>query len=263
MAAETEAALRGRRVLVTRPAAQAHRLCHLIEAAGGVALAVPTIEVVPAGDVLQARARLALAETCDGIVFISRNAVGFALQLDAELPRRLSGRALYAVGPGTRRELARHGLGAAALPAAAAGSAGLLQLAALQAPLAGRSFLIVRGAGGRELLRAELERRGARVEYAEVYRRELPPAGAAPLNDVWRTAAPDVIVATSNQGLDNMLSMIDADRRAALLATPLAVMSARNRAHAAQLGFNGPVEVAGAGDAELLAAAARAAAGHG
>ena len=40
----------------------------------------------------------------------------------------------------------------------------------------GREVLIVRGAGGREYLKDELERRGARVRYATVYRRLKPAA---------------------------------------------------------------------------------------
>ena len=53
-----------------------------------------------------------------------------------------------------------------------ASSEGLLAMNELQAPM-GKKVLIVRGVGGRETLKEGLEGRGALVDYAEVYRRDL------------------------------------------------------------------------------------------
>jgi uroporphyrinogen-III synthase len=116
--------------------------------------------------------------------------------------------------------------------------------------VSGQDVLIVRGEGGREALRAELEKRGARVRYAEVYARRRP--GTAELNGVWRASPPDIIVTTSNEGLENLVEMTDAGRREMLFSTPLVVTSGRARARAAELGFRGRVATAASADDSVL-----------
>jgi uroporphyrinogen-III synthase len=125
----------------------------------------------------------------------------------------------------------------------------------------GRRLLIVRGEGGREKLKAELERRGARVDYVEVYRRRMPAVDADTIRKLWQDQRPDVIVITSVQSLENLLALTESAYRRSLLETPLAVMSPRIARHAGELGFTRPPCVAGgAGDAALTAAVIEAAA---
>ena len=57
-------------------------------------------------------------------------------------------------------------------------SEALLAAASLR-QVAGKRILILRGQEGRNLLGDELARRGAQVDYCEVYRRALPATGAA------------------------------------------------------------------------------------
>jgi uroporphyrinogen-III synthase len=254
MTVPTDSPLAGVRVLVTRPAPQGRALCRLIETAGGAADCVPAIDIAPPRDADAARRLLEDRAGFDCAIFISRNAVEFAARLVPNLAALLAGRAVYAAGAGTRRELEERGLAGVVAPPRATGSEGLLQLDALRgAAVAGLRVLIVRGEGGREALRAELERRGATVRYAEVYARRRPPPGS--FDDVWRRARPDIIVTTSNQGLENLVDMTDTDRRAELLGTPLVVMSSRNRERAEALGFRARIEVAeAAGDGALMQA---------
>jgi len=241
--------LGGLRVLVTRPAPQATTLCRLVEDAGGTALCLPTIVIAEAAD--PAAAGRLLVEPADIVIFISRNAVASAAQIVPDLSVRLHGRQVLATGEGTRLELADHGIVHALAPSAGPGGGGLLQLDVLGArAVSGRDVLIVRGDGGREQLREELERRGARVRYAEVYSRRNPDA--AQLNGMWRAARPDIIVTTSNQGLENLVELVDEGLLGELFATPLVVTSVRARALAAELGFRGRIAAAAAGDDATL-----------
>lgn len=239
--------LAGVRVLVTRPEPRALGLCRRVEGAGGEARGVPAIELVPPADAGHARRLLVDRASTDRVIFISRSAVEFALRLVPDLAGLLADRPVFAAGAGTRGELERRGIRNVVAPSRQAGTEGLLRLGALQeAAVSGQGVLIVRGEGGRETLRAELEKRGARVGYAEVYARRRP--GTAELDRVWRGSPPDIIVTTSNEGLENLVEMTEASRRETLFATPLVVTSRRARARAAELGFRGRVATAASAD---------------
>lgn len=234
------ATLGGCKVLVTRPRAQADSLCRLIRDAGGEAVSFPTLEIAAAPGMDAAR----LAALLDGathVIFISRNAVEYFERHAGDVAAALGDRMVLAAGGGTGEELRRRRVdGVRVSPGA--GGVGLLSLGELApARMRGREVLIVRGAGGREYLKDELERRGARVRYATVYRRLKPAADAGPL---WRAGGPDIIVVTSAQGLDNLVEMTPPEDRDALLVTPLVVISPRLAAAAARAGFTGRVSEA-------------------
>ncbi len=248
--------LGGKGVLVTRPAAQAAGLCHLIEQAGGRAIPFPTIEILPSAHPEPARGRL--AEPWDLLIFVSRNAVEQALPL---LPatRLPSGPELAAVGAATAKALAEAGRPPDLVPSAGYDSESLLALPRL-ADMRGRRVLIVRGEGGRPLLGDTLAARGAEIAYAEVYRRTLPRADTASLLTRWDRDV-QLVTATSGEVLDNLCALLGEEGRGLLLATPLAVVSGRTASAAKALGFL-RVEIAErATDEDLLAALCRAS-GH-
>jgi len=244
--------LAGRGVLITRPAAQAEGLCRLVETAGGRAIRFPAIAIEPVAN--RELARTLLAQDWDLILFVSRNAVEQAIPLlpNGRLPVESR---LGVVGAATARALSRAGRTPDLMPTGRFDSESLLALPEL-ADLSGRRVLIVRGVGGRGLLGDTLVERGARLAYAEVYRRALPVTDAASLLTHWRL---DVQLATATSGeiLDNLLTLIGEKGRDLLLDTPLVVVSERTGRTATALGFV-RVEVAdGASDAAVLAALCR------
>lgn len=242
----------GRRILVTRPAERAGGLAAAIEAGGGTAVCQPTIEIAP---VMPTADAIAAAHAAVAILFTSPAAVAHglpALQLARE-----AAPAVGAVGPATAAELRRYGLEPSIEPIGSHDSEGLLRSPALTAERVRKhTVVIVRGEGGRAELARGLMARGATVHYAEVYRRERPHAPAAG----W-AAACDILSATSNEGLANLLAMVDERERAILFGRPLAVTSPRIAAAARDAGFTVEPEVAHeAGDEGLLAAIRRCAA---
>ncbi len=80
---------------------------------------------------------------------------------------------LAAVGPATKTALEKYGCTVAIVPETGFTSEDLLNDPALH-DIAQQKILIIRGDGGREHLRQSLEERGALVDYAEMYRRQLP-----------------------------------------------------------------------------------------
>ena len=225
--------LAGRGVLVTRPRELAQGLAQRVEAAGGRAIVFPTIEiepVAPSGPVAR----------YDAVVFVSPTAVvQGARWIDA-------GEKVLAVGAGTAHEIMKSRKDVI-FPASGADSEALLALPEL-AEVAGRRVLIVRGEGGRALLGETLLLRGAKVDYAECYRRVRPRADAAPLLADWV----DAVTVNSAEALSNLLELLGERGRRRLADTPLFVPHPRVAAQASAA-LARQVMVAGAGDDEMIA----------
>jgi uroporphyrinogen-III synthase len=248
--------LTGASVLVTRPAGQTVGLACRIAAAGGRAFVFPAIDVQAIEPSTATIARLNAIMHYDLVIFISPNAVKFALPL-IEDKLQLSAKRLAATGSGTARALTEAGLKPYAVPARGSGSEALLSLPELQ-QVAGHSMLIVRGKGGREQLAESLHARGAQVDYAEVYQR-LPPAGNPDELAGWLMADKiDAVLVTSGEALANLTSILPAAPRARLLQTQLVVSSRRLAQKAVSLSaHHPPVLAADAGDAALVTARAQ------
>ncbi len=240
--------LQGRGILVTRAAHQATGLIGLVESHNGHAIPFPALEIGSGRDPEAARALL--VQAWDLIVFISPNAVAFASDLlgDANLQSPL----IAAVGVATARALRQVGNPANLLPQGRYDSEGLLALPELQR-MQGHRVLIVRGEGGRPLLGDTLQARGAKVEYAEVYRRLRPEVDPTPLLQRW-SAEVDVVTATSSEVLDNLLAMLGRQGRELLLETPLLVISERMAQRARTHGFGRLLQASGADDSAVLEA---------
>lgn len=185
-------------ILNTRPVHQAAELTAALRAAGFAVSELPLLEIV-VHELEPTQRRLLLElDRYDGVIFISANAVRFGLDAVAgfwpQWPWQLK---TYAVGYASAELLVAEGLDVE-IPEGRADSEGLLQLTSLQ-KVAGKRFLLMRGVGGRELLRRALEARGAQVDVLELYRRELPVAAC----DQWQALAspPDIVVLTSPDAL--------------------------------------------------------------
>jgi len=224
--------LQGLSVLVTRPGEQADTLCELIEKTHGRPVRFPVLEILPPRDPDRAQRVLAGASATDLLIFVSANAVRYAFPLLPDtLPASL---AIAAVGRATARALEEAGLDPTLVPARRYDSEGLLSLPELK-QVAGRRVIIVRGEGGRELLRRALEERGAEVAYAEVYRRQCAQRSAANLVASWDSLV-QAVTATSVEILDCLWGLLDESGRERLRHTPLVVLSERIAARARELG---------------------------
>jgi uroporphyrinogen III methyltransferase / synthase len=230
--------LRGRAILITRPAGQAERLASLVEAAGGRPVLFPAIEIEPLPEIALPPGDF------DLVIFVSPTAV----QCAAGRMRNSAFR-VAAVGSGTKRELEAHGFQEVLAPQDGADSEALLALPELQ-EVAGKRILIVRGEGGREVLADTLSARGARAEYFECYRRVLPRGDTEPLIAAWDRGEVDAVTVSSSQGLDNLVALLGAAR---LGGKPLFVNHARVAERAREAGIAEPI-IAGPGDEETAEA---------
>ncbi len=254
------APLAGITVLVTRPRAQSARFAALINDAGGTPLLLPALEIEPIEVDAASRVRFA-PDGHHWTIYTSANAVLHSMR---QLPRPTRSR-IAAIGQATARALEAQGLFVHAMPPNASESEGLLALDAFSQPDRLR-ILIVKGEGGRRLLRDELARRGADVETVDVYRRVHARPDAAILQELAQAIVEGrvVVAATSAETLDALLAMIPESRIPRLREATLLVPGERIAAAARERRWRGPLVVAAsAEDATMAAALIEAAASAG
>ena len=120
----------------------------------------------------------------------------------------------FAVGATTAKKLASYGVAVQDLAASTGGgmtSEDLLSAEHLQ-QVDGEKVLIFRGCGGRGHLADELRKRGAKVDYCELYERVLPAAAQAQLlqliADTEASSAQRLVSLHSGESLQNLLAVL-------------------------------------------------------
>ncbi len=202
--------LTGLSILVTRPAMQAGSLHAQLVRLGAQVTLFPALEIQPHPfDLPTLR--------YDLLIFISSNAVqhGLTLLNDQNQAR------IAAVGTSTAQALIDAGHAVDISPEAAANSEALLQHPLLRNPP--NKVLIIKGTGGRELLRETLIARGSQVDVLEVYRRIPSQPHQDLLEEVQRLLENnliDLITLTSTEmvyALDRLIGTVIAKRNIGLL----------------------------------------------
>ncbi|MCP5158492.1 MAG: uroporphyrinogen-III synthase [Gammaproteobacteria bacterium] len=240
-------------MLVTRPEQQADPLCRLIERRGGVAIRCPALVITEPRDWAPALAIFERLADYDLAIFTSTNAVDRAwplIRACGGLPPRLD---IAVIGQATARSLASQGVADCLRPAQGFTSEALLELPRLQ-QVAGQNIVIIRGEGGREWLVDTLVGRGARVDRAEVYRREPPTVDTETLVERWARGEIGAVVITSTESLRNLFDMLKIVGQNYLRDTPLVVVSARIRQTAVEYGCRYSLLAREASDEAILAA---------
>jgi uroporphyrinogen-III synthase len=249
-AAPTSTPLTGTTIWLTRPEGQGAELRATLEQAGARVQHLPLLVIKPLAASLADRQKLIDLDRYDLVFYVSTNAATLGLDAIAQWwPQYPVGIHNFAVGPGTAAVLEKHGL-QVSYPTERMSSEALMALPELQ-QISGKKALIVRGAGGREIIADGLRARGAVVDYAELYERALPHYELAALQDLMRTAAPSAIVISSAEALDN-LKVLFAPAVPGWARLPLIVSSPRLAGHARTLGFQHVVVIEGATDAAIM-----------
>ncbi len=235
--------LAGVGVLVTRPYDQAANLCKIIENAGGKAIRFPAMEITPIDDQQSVTHILDRLDSYDIAIFISANAVKYAIQSIKSKRSFPQSMALAAIGNATRKALEDEGLNVDIYPTQQFDSEALLALPKMQ-QVKGKRILIFRGRGGRELLKNTLTERGAHVDYAELYQRTMPIQETGTLNQYWKQNTIDIVTVTSNQALNNLFNLAGESGKKNLVATPIVVISQRMVENAVENGIQANIMVA-------------------
>lgn len=143
---------------------------------------------------------------------------------------------MFAVGAGTARALARHGINAISPSHDAMHSEGLLALPEWNS-VTGPVGLIT-APGGRGTIPAGLTQRGLEIRRAEVYQRLPPRLDARHHRALMQSPAPRAVLVSSAEALDGALGALPPACRAHLLDAVAATCSARLAELAQTRGFS-------------------------
>lgn len=238
-------------VLITRPEHQSNNLVRLVESRGWQAVRFPTLDIAPVPRSVGLKEQLKRLQDFDDIVFISANAVNFALQANNGKIAPFKHCKIAAVGKSTAKALESAGIAVDWVPGEGFNSEALLAMPHFH-DVEGHSVLIVRGEGGREKLADTLRDRGARVDYLEVYKRIKPKSDALTVVNLLKRGDLDVITVTSGEALLNLVDMIAKDARHEMLSVPLITISERMRELAENIGFKRIMIASGPDDQAIV-----------
>lgn len=258
--------LSGVRVLITRPQQQADKWRKLLEQQGAATLTVSLMAITPLDSTAERQKIKNTVMNLDHYrhaIFVSQNAVQYGGEwLQDYWPQWPIDVRFYAVGSATAKAL--QALDCEVVAAAQSmNSEALLALPELRR-IASDKVLIFRGQGGRPLLADTLTKRGAQVEYCELYRRSCPPQAQAQMLKSDFAAGLQVprendwVALHSGESLQNWYDLIIAANRPEWLMQPLLLPGARVAQQAQALGFSHWVEAANAADQSMLESLASA-----
>ena len=225
--------LNGLQVLITRPCPLGDDIAGAIEEHGGTAVKFPVIEISASDSFVALDALLRGIQGFDLLVFVSVATIeGFATRMEQQniiLPKALK---IAAMGPKTARLGRDKGLNIDFIPEPSLDSEGLL-VSLLDRErgmeLKNTRVAILRGQSGRELLKIELEKRGADVTFVQCYTRRITSGPIQPIVDIWSAGKIDVVLITSVSILDGLLELLGPQNAALLLDSPVVTISDRIR----------------------------------
>lgn len=220
--------LKHKQILVTRPIGRADKLCQLINDAGGEAIHYPVIDITPVKKSPQLQQIIEDLPLYDIAIFISPSAVIETLK-QLSLPNKIK---VAAIGSKTELMLKQHGI-KTSIKSTGLNSEALLTHPAFQSKeINCKKIVIFRGIGGRELLANTLKERGAITDYAETYQRGLAKLPSLTKNQIEQL---DAITISSNEGLDNLMSLVD--KQLPVFNIPIIVASPKTYDNAKSYGF--------------------------
>lgn len=215
--------------LITRPAGKAD---HLLEALDSEAIAYLYQPVITT-QMVQLKARdIKLLTQAELLIFVSLSAVH---TLEQQLAAADLHAPLLAVGETTAAALARWTGRSVTVPQDQR-SEGLLALAELQ-EVAGKQIVVVRGNAGRELIKQTLIQRGALVRYVQSYSRIPLLLDGEQLCQQWQQQCVNCIVATSNEILQRIFTLVPCEQHPWLCQQHWILVSPRARDSALALGI--------------------------
>jgi uroporphyrinogen III methyltransferase/synthase len=201
----------GKRIVVTRPRAQAANFIELLERQGAEVILCPTIETVSLASYERLDKALDEIASYAWVIFTSVNGVKFffaRLRERRQDIRTLGAVRIAAIGPETARAVEQLHLRVDAVPREYRAEAVIPTLGNVK----GQRILLPRAAEARAILPQELQALGAQVDEIAVYRTIRPQdTTAEPLQALFEQGKIDLVTFTSSSTVRNFVSLFPAD----------------------------------------------------
>ncbi|MBS1882890.1 MAG: uroporphyrinogen-III C-methyltransferase [Actinobacteria bacterium] len=194
--------LHGRTVVVTRARAQASGLAARLRGLGATVVELPAIRIESRIDTEEVRAAAAAIGDYDLVCATSPNGANLLFEALTEAgrdARALAGATVAAIGPGTARALAAHGIAADVVPERFVAEALVEALADVE--VEGKRVLVARAAEARDVLPDALRKRGGEVDVVALYETVREAADAEAVEAV---QAADYVTFTSSSTVKNL-----------------------------------------------------------
>jgi uroporphyrinogen III methyltransferase/synthase len=198
--------LHGRRIVVTRARAQASGLGATLRELGAEVVELPAIRIEPRIESEEVRRAVESIREYSLVCVTSPNGAHQlfeALAGDGLDARALAGATVAAIGPGTARALAEHGIAADVVPERFVAEALVETLAGVE--VEGRRVLVARAAEAREILPDALRERGAEVDVVALYETVREQLGATAVE---AAQGADYVTFTSSSTVTNLVEAL-------------------------------------------------------
>lgn len=193
-------------VVITRPEHQAENLRLKLECAGANVLLFPLQEIKQLENQKGLQEKLSTITCYDLAIFISPNAVEHTLKkVDAVLFGSLK---VAAIGGKTKKALEGKGIKVDFCPDGVSNSESFLLMPDMLEFADKKNIVILRGKGGRDLIRDTLLQSSRSVDYIEVYERCFPHENIQVLAEHYYQNKLDIILVTSGHGLSNLFQFV-------------------------------------------------------
>ena len=212
----------GRRIVVTRPRAQAVELVTRLAQMGADPIEVPTIQIVAPEDPTPLDRACAQIGEFDWVVFTSANAVSHFMRCLLAGPgdvRDLKGVRLCAVGPATAEALSQFSIRIDLVPEEYRAE-GVIRALGQNRDLTGTHILLPRADLAQDLLPVKLRQAGANVTAVTAYRTspvDLEAAGGPDIYGLLLERQVDIVTFTSGSSVKNFVRALGKDEAADLL----------------------------------------------
>ena len=198
-----------RRIVVTRPRAQAAQFAELLEAWGAEVIPFPTIETVPAASQAPLDAAIHRAAEFDWVVFTSANGVRVffdRMQAIGADVRDWHRARFAAIGPQTAKALQAYCVRVETIPEEFRAEGVIAALA--RAGVRDQRVLLPRAAGARQVLPLQLRELGATVEEVVTYTTVLPARHVDEVRGLLLRGAADLVTFTSSSTVHNFVAAL-------------------------------------------------------
>ncbi|MEI6350053.1 MAG: uroporphyrinogen-III C-methyltransferase [Verrucomicrobiota bacterium] len=197
----------GKRIVVTRSREQAGALSSQLRASGADVYEMPTIKILPPGDLMEFGELVRDAHTYDWVVFTSPNGVSAFFEMFFKIyqdTREIGGVRIAAIGPATAARVRDFHLFVDLQPEQSIAE-GVIKAFSKECSVENLKMLIVHAEKARDVLPTELMKMGAIVDTAIAYR-TVPETSAMGI-ERFREEGADLITFTSSSTVENFVAL--------------------------------------------------------